>query len=159
MPIQYPVGPGTILLCDYSMGGFRDPEMVKRRPAIVVSPRLPHRNDLLCAVVPLSGSEPVRPVDYVVRLELAAPLPHPFPQSVWWAKCDMIATVGFQRLDLFRTERDQSGKRKYIHPKLSPEDLERVQGGILHGLGLGKWIPKPEEPLDVGISDAPAEEK
>jgi uncharacterized protein YifN (PemK superfamily) len=153
MPIQHHVAAGTILLCDYSLGGFREPEMIKRRPAVVVSPRLRHRDDL-CAVVPLSGSEPETPVEYVVRLDLSAPLPDPFPQSVWWAKCDMIATVGFKRLDLFRTGRDQYGKRKYLQPRLSAEDLERVRGGILNGLGLGKWIPKPEETVDVGISVA-----
>lgn len=139
MPIQHPVGAGTILLCDYGLGGFREPEMTKRRPAVVISPRLPHR-DNLCAVVPLSGSEPARPVLYVVRLELACPLPEPFAQSVWWAKCDMIATVGFRRLDLFRTGRDQHGKRRYLQPKLPSTDFARVQVGVLHGLGLGNLI-------------------
>jgi mRNA interferase MazF len=135
MAIRYPVGPGTILLCDYSLGGFRPPEMIKRRPAIVLSPRLAFR-DNLCSVVPLSGSAPARQVEYVVRLALPKPLPAPFEQDVWWAKCDMIATVSFERLDLFRTGRDQSGKRKYIHPVLMAEDMARVRQGVLAGLGL-----------------------
>ena len=46
MGISYPVGPGTILRCDYSRGGFQPPEMVKARPAVVISPRLPHRAGL-----------------------------------------------------------------------------------------------------------------
>lgn len=136
MAIRYPVRPGTILLCDYSLGGFREPEMVKRRPAVVVSPRLPHRDEL-CTVVPLSGSEPDRPLAYVIRVELSAPLPEPFEQSVWWAKCDMLATVAFRRLDLFRTGRDQEGKRKYLHPLLPESDLMRVRQGVLHALGIG----------------------
>lgn len=37
MPIKFPVAPGTVLLCDYSTG-FLPPEMVKLKPAIVVSP-------------------------------------------------------------------------------------------------------------------------
>lgn len=135
MAIRYPVGPGTILLCDYSLGGFREPEMVKRRPAVVISPRLPHR-DGLCTVVPLSGSEPTRDVAYVVKLALAANLPPPFSQSVWWAKCDMLATVGFERLDFFRTGRDQEGKRKYIHPVLPKPDMTRIIGGVLAALGV-----------------------
>src|SRR5271168_5216254 len=85
MPIRYPVGPGAIVLCDYSLGGFREPEMVKRRPSVVVSPRLPHR-DGLCSVVPLSGTAPIRDVGYVVRIELPAALPAPFEQRVWWAR-------------------------------------------------------------------------
>lgn len=135
MAIQYPVGPGTVLLCDYSKGGFLEPEMIKRRPAVVVSPRLPYR-DGLCSVVPLSGSEPAKPVPYVARIDLPAPLPPPFEQSVWWAKCDMLATVGFGRLDLFRTARDQTGKRKYIQPKLSEVAFRAVQEAILAALGM-----------------------
>jgi uncharacterized protein YifN (PemK superfamily) len=68
MGIKYPAGIGTILLCDDARGGFRPPEMVKRRPAIVISPRLPHRNGL-CTVVPVSSDRPDHEVDYVVRLE------------------------------------------------------------------------------------------
>ncbi|MBT9291996.1 type II toxin-antitoxin system PemK/MazF family toxin [Prosthecodimorpha staleyi] len=136
MPIRYPVGPGTILLCDYSLGGFREPELVKRRPAVVVSPRLPFRDEL-CTVVPLSGTEPARSLPYVVRVAFETELPAPFSQTVWWAKCDMIATVGFGRPDLFRTDRDQTGRRKYLHPKLLEFDLVRVRQGILNALGMG----------------------
>jgi mRNA interferase MazF len=114
--------------------------MIKRRPAVVVSPRLPFR-DRLCAVVPLSGSEPYREQPYVVRLDLTQPLPHPFEQRVWWAKCDMVATVSFDRLDLFRTDRDLSGKRRYIQPKLGAPDFVRLQCGLLAGLGLAALSP------------------
>ena len=135
MAIQFAVGPGTILLCDYSWGGFRPPEMVKRRPAIVLSPRLPFR-DGLCSVVPLSSTPPPHLVDYVIQLTLPKPLPAPFEGPVCWAKCDMVATVNFERLDLFRTERDQSGKRKFIHPVLGAEGLDRVRQGVMAALGL-----------------------
>ena len=135
MPIQFPVAPGTVLLCDYDLGGFQPPEMTKRRPAVVVSPRLPYR-DGLCAVVPLSGSEPQRELRYVVRVELSDDLPHPFPQHIWWAKCDMVATVAFKRLDLFRTERGSDGKRRYLHPKLPTAEFDRIKAGVLAGLGL-----------------------
>jgi uncharacterized protein YifN (PemK superfamily) len=135
MGIKYPVGIGTVLLCDYSRGGFQPPEMVKKRPAIVISPRLPHR-DGLCTVIPLSADEPDHPVDYVARIEFDEPLPYPFPYSVFWAKCDMIATVSFERLDLFHTERDQYGKRRYLHPKMSAEELARVRVCVLKAIGL-----------------------
>lgn len=136
MGISYPVGPGAILRCDYSRGGFQPPEMVKARPAIVISPRLPHRNGL-CTVVPLSGDTNDHPSAWDVRIEFAEPLPHPFTYSVAWAKCDMLATVSFNRLDLFRTDRDQYGKRKYLHPKVSSEILAQVRTGVLFALGLG----------------------
>jgi uncharacterized protein YifN (PemK superfamily) len=109
--------------------------MVKARPAIVISPRLPYR-DALCTVVPISGSYDGRELPYVVRLVFDPPLPEPFPYNIAWAKCDMVATVGFQRLDLLRTARDQMGRRKYLHPKLSLEDFGRVQQGVLNALGL-----------------------
>jgi hypothetical protein len=50
----------------------------------------------------------------------------------------MLATVAFERLDLFRTERDQYGRRKYLHPKLSSDQLEKVQEGVMKALGLKK---------------------
>ncbi len=136
MAIQFPVGPGTVLLCDYNRGGFQPPEMVKRRPAIVISPRLRHRNGL-CTVVPLSGEPDDHEENYVIRLVFSKPLPDPFSYTVAWAKCDMLATVGFKRLDLFRTERDQYGKRKYLHPMVSEQDLIRVRAGVLFALGMG----------------------
>ena len=135
MAIQYPVAPRTILLCDYAAGGFKPPEMVKRRPAVVLSPRLPHR-DGLCAVVPLSTTAPERSVAYVVRLNLATPLPAPFDAVTCWAKCDLVATVGFFRLDLFHTSRGPEGKRRYLHPKLDEEQFAAVRSGVLAGLGF-----------------------
>lgn len=134
MALLYAVPPGTIVLCDYNTG-FMPPEMVKRRPALVVSPWLAHRDDL-CTVVPLSQSAPSRTVSYQCLITLEQPLPYPFPYATFWAKADMLATVGFRRLDLFRTERDQYGKRKYVQPKVSEEGLNRVRHCIKIALGL-----------------------
>jgi uncharacterized protein YifN (PemK superfamily) len=120
MPIQFPVAPGTLLLCNYDTG-FRPPEMVKRRPAVVISPRLPHRHNL-CTVVPLSTTAPEREVDYVCQVAAPMPLPAPWDKPVMWVKADMLATVCLDRLDLFRTGRDQYGKRRYLHPQLPPAD-------------------------------------
>jgi mRNA interferase MazF len=135
MPLKYLVAPGTIVLCDYDTG-FREPEMVKRRPVVVISPRLPHR-DNLCTVVPLSSTPPQQEFKYQCRIELSEELPAPFSYRIWWTKADMLATVGLARLDLFRTERDQTGKRKYIHPKVTPGDFARIKACILFALGMG----------------------
>lgn len=137
MPIQFAPTPKTLVLCDFSLGGFRAPEMIKRRPAIIISPRLPHR-DGLCTVVPISYTPPIREVAYVVRLDFERqPLPSPFDAPVAWVKCDMLATVCYDRLDLFRTGRDAQGKRKYLQLKLSDTDFERVRQGIMCALGWG----------------------
>ena len=44
--------PGTILICDFKQG-FREPEMVKQRPVIVLSPKIGIRAKL-CTVVALA---------------------------------------------------------------------------------------------------------
>jgi mRNA interferase MazF len=49
----------------------------------------------------------------------------------------MLATVGFERLDMFRTARDQHGTRKYLQLKLSPSDFSRIRTGVLFALGMG----------------------
>jgi uncharacterized protein YifN (PemK superfamily) len=135
MAIRFPVTPGTIVLCDYTTG-FRPPEMVKRRPVVVVSPRLPHR-DGLCTIVPLSSTPPNHDVDYQCALYIEPPLPAPFQLQHCWAKADMFATVAFERLDLFRTQRDPiSGKRRYIQPRVNAEDLARIRTCILRAIGL-----------------------
>lgn len=134
--MQYPVKSRTILLCDFNAGGFRAPEMVKRRPAIVLVGALPGRNNLH-TVVPMSGTESPPDRKYHCRLDLPEPLPAPFNATVWWAKADMIATVGLQRLDLFQTPRDQYGRRKYLSTlKLDEEQFERVRAAVRHALGL-----------------------
>jgi uncharacterized protein YifN (PemK superfamily) len=139
MSLGYPVSPGTIIICDYDRG-FRKPEMVKKRPAVVISPRLAHR-DNLCTVVPLSQMEPPKSLLYQCRIELERPLPPPFAASVFWAKADMLATVGFYRLDLIRTERDRaSGRRRYLQPKVSAVDLRKIYRCVLYALGLGEIV-------------------
>ena len=134
MALKYPVVPKTILLCNYDLGGFRVPEMVKRRPAVVLVGRMPRR-DYLHTVVPLSGTESTE--NHHCRIELDEPLPGGFAQKVWWVKTDMVATVCFERLDLFHTERDQSGKRKYLTQlKVSDENFELIKEKVRFALGL-----------------------
>jgi uncharacterized protein YifN (PemK superfamily) len=134
MPIRYPVEPRTVVLCNYDMGGFRPPEMIKRRPAVVLVGRLPRRDNLL-TVVPLSGTPSHPECRYHCRIELERPLPAPFEQTVWWVKADMLATVGFGRLDLFRTARE-GGLRRYITPKVTPQQFSDIQRAVLLALGL-----------------------
>jgi uncharacterized protein YifN (PemK superfamily) len=114
--------------------------MVKRRPVVVISPRLPHR-DGLCTVVPLSTTPPGHAVPYVCQIDRTDPLPAPFSATTMWAKADMLATVSLERLDLFRTARDTSGKRAYLRPMLPPEDLHRVRTCVLHAIGWPGLTP------------------
>ena len=56
----------------------------------------------------------------------------------------MIATVGFNRLELFRTARDQEGKRKYLTGlKVTDEQFQQIQIAVLHALGTDKLPINP----------------
>lgn len=132
MALMYYPRPGEILVCDYR-GGFQPPEMTKRRPAVVVSPRLRRRADLV-GVVPLSTTEP-NPVEaYHCRIEFENPLPQPFDSNVMWAKADMVSSVSFDRLDRFKYH--AGGQRQYKSGMLSPEQLREIKVAVLCGLGL-----------------------
>ena len=48
----------------------------------------------------------------------------------------MLATVGFGRLDLFRTDRDHTGKRKYLTPRISEHEFEEVVASLKAALGI-----------------------
>ena len=134
MPIQFDPPAGTVLLCDYSTG-FRAPEMVKRRPVLVISPRLRHRRGL-CTVVPLSTTPPNHPQAHHHRLRLPVSPPAPWDESEVWAKADMLATVSFERLDLFRTPRAPYGRRRDVMVRVAPGDLLAVRTCVAHALGL-----------------------
>ncbi|WP_417486828.1 type II toxin-antitoxin system PemK/MazF family toxin [Maricaulis sp.] len=139
MALLYPPALGTILLCDYSIGGAGPPEMVKRRPAVVVSPRLRHRGGL-CSLVPLSTTAPRTAVDYVVPLTLEVAPPTPFDARNVWAKCDMLSCASFARLDLFRCARSSSGKRRYLKLRVDEQQMSNIRIGILAGLGISRSL-------------------
>ena len=133
MALGYHPRPGEILLCDYG-SGFIVPEMVKRRPVVVVSPRLRRRANLV-AVVPLSTTEPNPLEQHQCQIVLAQPLPQPFDEAMMWAKADMLATVSMARLDRFRLK--VGGQRQYRSGQVTPAQLTEIRRAILHGLGMG----------------------
>lgn len=133
MTIQIHPEPGTIVVCDFK--GFIKPEMVKRRPAVVVSPRLRTRGGL-CTVVPLSTTPPNPVCPYHFELHVTPPLPHPYNAPSHWVKADMIYTVAFSRLYLPFDGKDASGKRNYDVRVIDAADLLKIQECVLHALGL-----------------------
>jgi uncharacterized protein YifN (PemK superfamily) len=54
-PLPFHPGAGTVLVGDFR--GFEPPELTKKRPVIVVSPKLPYRSGLV-AIVPISTTAP-----------------------------------------------------------------------------------------------------
>lgn len=124
---------GTIVRVDLSEG-FRAPEMVKRRPCIVLSPPIPGRQNL-CAIVPLSTSAPRSVMDHHLKLKFDPVLPHPYSSPEMWVKGDMVLTVAFHRLRLLFSHTDH-GQRVYDVRVLGPVTLERVRACVRSGLGL-----------------------
>ena len=124
---------GTIVICDFR--GFVEPEMVKKRPAVVISPRLRYRDDL-CTIVPLSTTEPRTIMPYHYKLKLDKPLPSPYDSGFHWVKGDMLATVSFDRLSLPFNGKDANGKRRYITRAVKDIDLCNIRKCVLNALAL-----------------------
>ena len=133
MPLMYYPKLGEILLCDFS--GFVVPEMVKRRPVVVIVPRLRGRGDIV-TIVPLSTSAPATPMPYHVQIKLAQALPHPFSSPEMWAKCDMATPIARFRLDRFKIGGDRrEGKRKFVSGEVSAQQLADIRTAVLRGFG------------------------
>ena len=137
MSIDFHPGYGTILYCDFNHQ--QEPEMVKKRPAIVISRK--NGSCRLCTVVPLSGTEPMPLQSWHHKMTLAK-LPVHMQKSDWWAKCDCIATVSFHRLDRIKAGKDpNTGKRIYLSPKVFTDDLLAIKMAVVTHLGFSDLIP------------------
>jgi mRNA interferase MazF len=137
MPIKFFPRAGQLFVCDFT--SFREPEMTKKRPVIVISPKLPFRSGIV-TVVPISTTAPKHDLPFVVALSRNY---HPTDETspATWAKCDMVTNLSLERLDAFKV-----GRRKYAYPTLSPEDLLAVREGVIHGLGLGHLLKPADSP-------------
>lgn len=134
MAIHFHPDPGTVLICDFS--GFRAPEMIKRRPVVVISPRFRQRNGL-CTIVPLSLTRPRTVCDFHCELTFDPVLPDPYNAPRMWVKADMIYAVSFDRLSLPCLGKDETGKRIYDVRRIGEADLLQVRTCVLNGMGLG----------------------
>ena len=132
MTLPYRPKPGEVLICGFD-DAARGVEMVKRRPVVVVSCEASHHRNL-CTVVPISTTAPIPPRSWH----------HPLPylavagwqaKALMWVKCDMLATVSFERLNApYRKSR--SGGRRYQNHVLATADLEAIRLCIRSYLGL-----------------------
>lgn len=125
--LQFSPTPGQILICHFGLG-FQKPEMVKTRPALVVSAK---RKDgaKLCTVLPISSlsPEPVRPF----HLKLPEGIIPTEKYRIAWIKGDMIQTVACHRLDRVKT-----GFREYKAIIVPPQVLTEAMRCVLHALGM-----------------------
>ena len=123
---------GMVLICDFS--GFRAPEMVKRRPVVVVGEEVVGRQGT-CLIVPLSTTEPSPVTGFHVQLDPLS-LPSRFRSKPNWVKADMITSVACDRLDRIMNGKDNFGKRQYVTHSVTPNDLLRIRRAILVGLHI-----------------------
>jgi mRNA interferase MazF len=125
--------PGTIVRVDLSQG-FRPPEMVKRRPAIVLSPPIPGRQ-MMCTIVPLSTSAPSPVLPHHMEIEFNPTLPAPYNSPKMWVKGDIVLTVAFHRLRLLFSGWN-GGQRVYDIRILEQAVMDNVRNCVRSGLGL-----------------------
>lgn len=131
MTLPYRPKPGEVLICSFD-DAARGAEMVKRRPVIVVSSHASHHRNL-CTVVPLSTTAPAPPHAWHHSLPNFT-VPGWRAAAVMWAKCDMLATVSFDRLNAPYLK-SRSGRRYLVH-ELPAADLEAVRQCVRVYLGL-----------------------
>lgn len=124
MALKFQPKPGMVLICDFR--GFEPPEIVKRRPVVVVAAN--RDNAHLVTVVPLSRTRPWR--TQVWHYQLAGAL-HPLDSgTVVWAKCDLLCTVSTARLDFIRIERGRYGPLR-----MTARDFAAIHGAAVASLG------------------------
>jgi uncharacterized protein YifN (PemK superfamily) len=134
MGLKFHPKQGALVLVQFDKA-FKEPEMVKTRPCVVISKEMKVRPDLL-TVVPLSTTPPKPVMPWHAELDLGLELPPRWASRTCWIKGDMVYAIGFQRADLFRLGKAPDGRRIYQTEALSQDKLRMVQSCVLEGIGL-----------------------
>lgn len=118
---------GSVVYCDYA--GFIAPEMIKKRPVIVISKH--KHNSKLLAIVPISTVEPKVTFNYHLELDQHFCTLY-LSGKRSWVKCDLFNVVSLDRLHLVRDRK--SGLRHA--PNVGSEFTTRIKEAIkaVHGL-------------------------
>lgn len=130
---QHPQGltfqpmPGQIVICHFGLA-FRQPEMTKTRPVLVVSA---HQRQWtrVCTVMPISSKAPDPMEPRHLELPSGISQGQRYPRA--WIKGDLIVSVASHRLDRMKT-----GFRQYVTPSVPPDVLKEARRCALHRLGL-----------------------
>ncbi|MBL4660138.1 MAG: type II toxin-antitoxin system PemK/MazF family toxin [Alcanivoracaceae bacterium] len=130
---------GQILLCDFSQG-FKEPEMVKNRPVVVITPAITGREKLV-TVLALSTKKPVKKMPFHYKIsKKSMPQLGRFQENDTWVKGDMIYTIGFHRLNriMLGKKDHKTGKRIYFNQRFGREQMKEIYRCTLHGINLGE---------------------
>lgn len=125
MALQLHPKAGMVLSCDFR--GYIVPEIIKRRPVVIVSPNHQHRPGLH-TVVPLSTTTPNPICNYHYKL-LGNPIPGESMEV--WAKCDLVAAVAFERLD-----RVKIGRGSYQVGYVSMAQVREIRLCVARSIGI-----------------------
>src|ERR1700687_1091332 len=136
MPLQHQPKPRSVVYCDFS--GFIEPEIIRKRPVVVLA--VHKRNSKLVTVVPLSTTPPIQIETHHYRLRQN---PIPGERAEVWAKCDMLAVVSIERLDLVRPARGLDGKRRYLTVQIGQDQFDEIRRGVVSALGLASLFAPP----------------
>lgn len=134
MPIREHPKTGSIVICDFS-DGFKNPEMAKRRPVMVLSSKIENRHHL-CTVVALSTDAPNPVMPYHRQIDLAPLLPNKYENVGVWIKGDMVNAVGFHRLSLVWNGTLPNGRRNYVYDSQSSENVKIAKQCVLRAMGM-----------------------
>lgn len=107
--------------------------MVKRRLCVTISPKLKRRNDLV-SVIPLSESVPEPVEEWHHKVELT--IPDPWGDGPRWAACDMVATVGYNRLSRPFTKHHVTGTRLFVSVQLDADTIRALRSKVALALGI-----------------------
>jgi len=134
MGLLYHPKQGALVLVRFDQS-FKEPEMVKPRPCVVVSKAMKSRPNLL-TVVPLSTTVPDPVMPWHAEIAVDLELPPRWARQTCWVKGDMLYAVGFHRADLFSLGRGPDGRRVYQNASLPMDTFRQVQRCVLEGLSL-----------------------
>ena len=125
--LRFPPREGSVVFCDYS--GFVVPEMVKKRPVVVIH-RHKH-NSLLVYVVPISSTPPFPMHDYHLQVDQSFSKAH-LNGKICWVKCDMINSVSLERLHLIKGLKIKPSPVPYVESLF----LARIKDAVRKACGL-----------------------
>ena len=104
-------------------------------PAMVISPRLPHRKDIV-TIVPISLTAPVHKLPFTVRLSRNDHPQEPDEQPCW-AKCDMASVKAYENSGVSMSR-----------------DLKGVIERECAGVGVLMTMTEPTKPMISGAASA-----
>ena len=142
---------GTVHYLDYDEFAPQEPEMVKGRGVVIISPAK-RRNADLVIVVPLSTRPVTTYKKHAVRIihdELNG------QNGGSWAKCDMPITVSTSRLRDYRRPKYE-GQNEIPAIRISGEELRRVREALIRAIGAKELLDRLRLEQNARLAKAPA---